>query len=157
MCVIEPQAPSAQHGFRRVGAAAPATVVSFRHELTGWLQSRLDVSDERRADIVLAADEALSNAAEFAYRHGEAGDITLDVVYSAADESLGITVTDSGTWRDVDVGSRPVSRGRGLLLMEALADRVDIHRGVGGAEDEAMCGKGTTVVLTFQRCPARIT
>ncbi len=157
MCVIEPQAPSAQHGFRRVGVAAPATVVSFRRELTSWLKFRLDISDERRADIVLAADEALSNAAEFGYPSGRTGDITLEVVYSAADDRLGITVADNGTWREVDVKSRPVSRGRGLLLMEALADRVDIDRGVDGAADEAAADKGTTVVLTFERCPARIT
>lgn len=145
MSLTEPQAPSAQLGYRRVGAAAPATVVSWRRELTDWLQSRLDLGDERRADVVLAADEALSNAAEFAYRNGGSGDMTLEVVYSAADHRLGITVVDGGRWRDVDAERRPLSRGRGLPLMEALADGLHIERGRGG----------TTVALTFEQCGVR--
>ena len=128
-----------------MGAAAPATVVSWRHELTDWLEARLDLGAERRADVVLAVDEALSNSAEFAYRHGGSGDVTLEVAYSAPDERLAITVLDSGTWREVDDTCRPLSRGRGIPLMEALADRLDIERGAAG----------TTVWLTFEQCRVR--
>lgn len=143
MAVIEPHAPSAQFGFHRVGAAAAHTVVAWRGEFAAWMNSRLDIDDERRSDLILAVDEALSNAAEYAYPDG--GEVTLNVQHSPNDARLDIAVSDGGTWRDVDPQTRPLARGRGIPLMRALADQFDLDRGT----------HGTRVSMVFTRCPGR--
>ena len=50
-----------------------------------------------------------------------------------ADTTVEIVVRDQGRWRD----PRGVNRGRGLPLMEALMDTVDVNRG----------DQGSTIVL----------
>ena len=144
MSVIEPQAPSGQLGFSRVGAAAPATVVAWRGEFGAWLHDHLDLDAERRSDIVLAVDEALSNAAEFAYLNSAGGKVTLDVRYSSHQEQLDIEVSDSGTWRESGPENRSLARGRGIQLMRALSDEFSLQQGSGG----------TTVLMSFMRCPS---
>jgi serine/threonine-protein kinase RsbW len=146
MSVIEPHAPSAQLGFHRVGAAAPATVVAWRSEFAAWLHNQLDLDDERHSDVILAVDEALSNAAEFAYRDTREGEVTLDVRYSHCDARLNIAVSDGGTWRDADPNTRSLARGRGLQLMRALADYFDLEQG----------STGTRVKMAFERCPSPV-
>ena len=42
-----------------------------------------------------------------------------------------VVVRDSGSWRD---GSPDGDRGRGLELIRALMDDVDVRRGAGGTE-----------------------
>lgn len=144
MSVIEPHAPSAHLGFRRVGAAVPATVVSWRSELATWLHTQLDLDDERRSDVVLAVDEALSNAAEFAYAGSGGGEVTLEVRHSPRDSRLDIAISDGGTWRHVEQEARPLARGRGIQLMRALADCFDLDHG----------SHGTRVLMAFERCPS---
>ena len=41
---------------------------SFRHELSQWLRAHFALDPVRRNDVLLAVNEALTNAAEFAYR-----------------------------------------------------------------------------------------
>lgn len=142
MSVTEPQAPAAQLGFHRVGAAAPSTVVAWRNEFTAWLHRQLDLDDERRSDVVLAVDEALSNAAEFAYAGTAGGDITLSVSYSPCDSRLDIEVADDGTWREIDPTAQSLSRGRGLMLMRALSDYFTLDQR----------SRGTRVLMTFEGC-----
>lgn len=146
MSVIEPQAPSAHLGFHRVGAAAPATVVTWRREFAAWLHSRLALDDERRSDVVLAVDEALSNAAEFAYAGTDGGDVTLDVRYSDTDARLSVEIADNGTWRATDPAARSLARGRGLQLMRALSDCFDLDQG----------SEGTRVRMVFDGCPVAV-
>ena len=146
MSVIEPQAPSAHHGFHRVGAAAPATVVAWRGEFATWLHSRLDLDEERRSDVILAVDEALSNAAEFAYGGCGDGNVTLDVRYFRGDARLNIEVADNGVWYERDPETRSLARGRGIQLMRALSDYFDLDRGT----------NGTTVRMAFEGCPAAV-
>jgi serine/threonine-protein kinase RsbW len=146
MSIIEPQAPSAHFGFHRVGAAAPATVVAWRSEFAAWLRNRLDLDDERRSDVILAVDEALSNAAEFAYAGAADGDVTLDVRYSRTDARLNIEISDTGTWREIDPAARSLARGRGLQLMRALSDYFDLDQGP----------HGTRVRMAFEGCPATV-
>lgn len=145
MAVIEPQAPSAQLGFHRVGVAAPDTVVAWRGEFRAWLNGRLDIDDERRCDVILAVDEALSNAAEYAYTDAHRGEVTLNVRHSPSDARLDIAISDGGRWRDADPQARPLARGRGIPLMQALADHFDLDRGA----------DGTRVKMVFARCPGR--
>lgn len=146
MSVTEPQAPSAQLGFHRVGAAAPATVVAWRSEFGAWLHHRLDLDDERHGDVILAVDEALSNAAEFAYAGTDGGDVILDARYSPCDARLNIKISDTGTWREITPETRSLARGRGLQLMRALSDFFDLNHGSGG----------TRVLMAFERCPGAV-
>ena len=128
-------APVPQEFRDRVPAEA-GRLVGLRKQLAEWLAG-LGVDGERREDIVLASNEALANSAEHAYREGDAGPI--DVRAEELNGRLTVTVTDYGTWQP------PVPtnglRGRGLLLIDSLADHsAKVHR-----ED------GTTVTMTWLR------
>jgi anti-sigma regulatory factor (Ser/Thr protein kinase) len=126
-------------------AATPESAHLFRQHFTRWLDATLDVDAERRSDIVLAVYEAVANAAEHAY----AADAPSPAAQSPAtqssatrsraigvrahvtrDESLEVTVTDSGRWKS-DASSSPY-RGRGLALISALSDASDVTRGPDG-------------------------
>jgi serine/threonine-protein kinase RsbW len=41
-------------------------------------------------------------------------------------------VTDQGTWRDIDPETTQLRRGRGIPLMEALADRTTVDSSASG-------------------------
>lgn len=142
MSVTQPQAPTAHLGFQRVGAAAPTTVVAWRREFASWLHRKLDLDDERRSDVVLAVDEALSNAAEFAYAGTAGGDVTLNVTYTPCDARLDIEVADDGTWRETDPQAQSLSRGRGITLMRALSDYFTLDKR----------SDGTRVLMSFEGC-----
>lgn len=132
--------------FVRTGAADAHAVARLREEFTEWLCNHFQLDDIRSSDIVLVVNEALSNAAEFAYRDRESADqISLRAIYQPATGALVITIADRGTWRQSDTSNQKLSRGRGIPLMRALADRVDIDR----------TAHGTQVHLQFDRCPAR--
>ena len=106
-----------------------------RHALGGWLAAH-GADHDTRMDVVLAASEALANAAE----HGLGGRPTETVRLRAAvdrradgRDDVVVTVHDRGRWRTPD----PLSdRGRGLRIIAALVDDMLVR-------DE----HGTTVVL----------
>jgi serine phosphatase RsbU (regulator of sigma subunit)/anti-sigma regulatory factor (Ser/Thr protein kinase)/putative methionine-R-sulfoxide reductase with GAF domain len=109
--------------------AMATELAGMRHLLRRWLLHHGADADETY-DIVVACQEACANAVEHAYAPGER-----EFVLEAA--SLGgtieIVVRDEGRWRN----PRGVNRGRGLPLMRALMDHVDVRR-----SDE-----GTAVVM----------
>lgn len=132
--------------FLRMGAADAHAVARLREEFTRWLAEQFELDDVRSSDIVLVVNEALSNAAEFAYPDREMGDnITLQTSYTADTGTLAITVADRGQWRRSDTSNQKRSRGRGIPLMRALSDRVDIDK----------TPQGTQVHLYFDRCQRR--
>ena len=96
------------------------------------------LDEERISDIVLAVNEALANAAEFAYRtFPEAGTVSIEARHGAA--RLVVEVSDNGVWYDEDpVRSR--TRGRGIPLMKTLSDGATIERRPEGTA----CGCGST-------------
>jgi serine/threonine-protein kinase RsbW len=129
-----------------MGAADAHAVARLREEFTRWLAEQFELDDVRSSDIVLVVNEALSNAAEFAYPDREMGDnITLQTSYAAHTGTLAITVADRGQWRRSDTSNQKRSRGRGIPLMRALSDRVDIDK----------TPQGTQVHLYFNRCQRR--
>ena len=109
--------------------AHASVLAGLRRTLARWL-SGVGVGDDDMFNIALAASEAAANAVEHAYG---AHDATFTVTCERDGGSVSVAVEDSGRWRD----SRPYGRGRGLSIMRALVDSVEIER------DE----HGTTVTL----------
>ncbi|BBX47262.1 hypothetical protein GCM10009641_14610 [Mycobacterium cookii] len=127
------------------GYADGDTVVEFRERLRAWLEDSVDLDPERVCDIVLATDEALTNVVDHAYQGiGRTGVVTLDLSYDADEAVINIRVTDRGHWLEPTPTPITAIRGRGLILMQALADSCTVD----GRAD------GTSVSLIFRNCPA---
>jgi PAS domain S-box-containing protein len=115
-------------------AAIPTRLSDIRRRLADWLRCK-SVPESLAADIVLVVNEACSNSAEHAYRGREPG--TMRVEAALGDRHIHVRVSDSGSWKTPPAD--PGTRGRGLLLMRTLSERVDID---GTAE-------GTTIGVRF--------
>jgi GAF domain-containing protein/anti-sigma regulatory factor (Ser/Thr protein kinase) len=115
--------------------AATEALADVRLLLRRWLRAH-GANDDEAYDIIVACQEACANAVEHAYAPG-ARSFDLEALYD--DGRIRVTIRDHGRWRP----PRGVNRGRGLPLMEALVERVDVTH-----TDE-----GTVVVLerTLQR------
>ena len=98
----------------------PAALSSFRQALRRWL-SETGAVDQEIHDITMACNEACQNAIEHAYGLSPE---PFDVELSKVDASVVIAVRDRGGWRE----SVSEDRGRGLPLMRALMDEVDIEQ-----------------------------
>lgn len=124
----------------RSARADPRAVAEFRRALRRWLDDVIDLDTDRKADVVLATDEALANCADHAYRGRDTpGLMTLQVNYDPRKFILAVCVSDHGVWVDPDFEANPL-RGRGILLMRAIADDVTVQG----------TGRGTTVCLEFR-------
>ena len=107
--------------------ADAACAAQMRREFSIWLKRYFDLDPTKISDVVLAVNEALANAAEFAYCAVERpGAMHLLADYDTCSAILTVTVTDEGAWRLGDGEKQQISRGRGIPLMEALADRATI-------------------------------
>jgi anti-sigma regulatory factor (Ser/Thr protein kinase)/putative methionine-R-sulfoxide reductase with GAF domain len=113
-------------------ARFPAEVESIplmRRLLGRWL----DEAGATRADIedlMLASAEAAANAIEHAY--GLAPGVVELRAWTAQGGPVKVAIRDFGNWR----APRGTHRGRGLLLMEGLADAVDVVRNEDGTTVE---------------------
>ncbi|SED15831.1 PAS domain S-box-containing protein [Amycolatopsis tolypomycina] len=117
-------------------AAHPDHLASTRRWLRGWLENAA-LDPDLAQDVLVAAGEACANAVEHAYRDGSGATAHLAARLTGA--HLVVTVTDRGHWKQPPPDNH-VLRGRGVPMMEALADAVDIRR------DAA----GTTVTLEWR-------
>ena len=113
-------------------------LVNVRHRLAAWLRAA-DVPDALVADIVLVVNEACTNCVEHAYRGHRIGTMLLEA--SVADGQVRTRVTDAGSWKTP--AADPGNSGRGLVLMRALSDAMELHN----------TPTGTAVDITF-RLPA---
>jgi anti-sigma regulatory factor (Ser/Thr protein kinase) len=116
-----------------------STLSAVRGELRAWLAAQ-GVDAAGAEDVVLAASEAVANAAEHGSPGGPGDRVDLEVRRERrpADspeprDEIVVRVRDRGRWRSP---SPAAERGRGLLLMRALMDEVLVEP-----------GDGTTVVL----------
>jgi anti-sigma regulatory factor (Ser/Thr protein kinase) len=102
----------------------PKALVSLRRTLARWLDEAGATAEESH-DLQVACHEACSNAIEHAYRFGE-NEFEVDAALS--DSEVTITISDRGSWRP------PVEndRGRGLHLIEALTDSMELIPGENG-------------------------
>jgi anti-sigma regulatory factor (Ser/Thr protein kinase) len=128
---------SRPHAADSLWIEVPATadrLVEIRRELSAWLEP-IGLSAARAADIVLAVNEACTNSVEHAYRGVDSGALRVEASY--VNEKIVIAVADSGVWHAPLDG--PTTRGRGLLIMRAVSDQVDLMTS----------SSGTTVHITF--------
>ncbi len=127
-------------------AADPYAAGHVRNEFAAWLGQRVELSAIRFSDVVLAVNEALANAAEFAYlKNNGVGTVDVEAVQNSDAATLTVTITDQGCWREPDPTTRGFTRGRGIPLMRALSDDLTIDTSK----------LGTTVCLRFDNVVAR--
>ena len=107
-------------------AADPQILSQMRRTVSRWLQAQ-GAEPQEVAAITLACGEACANAIEHAYAPG--------VAYfelGAAHEGgvVTITVRDTGRWR----AARGTNRGRGLKMMAAAVEELDVRTTSAGTE-----------------------
>jgi serine/threonine-protein kinase RsbW len=129
----EDVADSPQELRHRVPADADQ-LTATRDTLSAWAD-RIGMTREQREDLVLAAYEAMANSAEHAYP--DRGDGMIDLHAHRGPDAVTVVVTDHGTWRPPQPDN--TLRGRGLLLIKALAHRSEV------THDDT----GTTVTMTW--------
>jgi anti-sigma regulatory factor (Ser/Thr protein kinase) len=115
--------------FRVEFPATPEALASMRAVLRRWLR-HVGGDDQEIAEIVTACGEAATNAIEHA---GAGGNAPFDVTGQLEPPGVTITVRDYGAWRAPRAGDQ----GRGLSLMRALMDSVEV----------TPAPEGTTVTL----------
>jgi PAS domain S-box-containing protein len=112
--------------------ARPGQLAPLRGRLQDWLVA-LGAGEHDIASIEIGVLEAVSNAVEHAYT-GSTGLVRVEGVLDAHGRAC-FTVIDRGRWQPADPD--PGRRGRGLLMMRACMDTVEVE-----ATDA-----GTTVLL----------
>jgi len=129
------------HPLATSASATTTNVARLRRTLRHWLSDVLTEDPDAVDDLTLATSEALENAADHAFVAAAAvGTMCL----RAADDGdrITIVVSDNGRWKPPapDAGYR----GRGIDLMNRLADMSRVHPSSGG----------TSVTLVHHRVPA---
>jgi anti-sigma regulatory factor (Ser/Thr protein kinase) len=113
----------------------------MRGLLRRWLRWA-GAGEQEIAEIVTACGEAATNAIEHA---GAVGDVPFEVTAVLEGRRVEISVRDRGAWRSPRGGDR----GRGLSLMHALMDDVEVSPGPDGTRvrlQRELTGEGDTGV-----------
>jgi len=100
--------------------AEPKQLVVLRRVLQRWMAER-GVEGNLAYDVLAASGEAAANAIEHAY--GPSGGV-IHISAEHAGDAILLTVRDFGRWRP----PRRPERGRGLPMMQGLADSVLVSR-----------------------------
>jgi anti-sigma regulatory factor (Ser/Thr protein kinase)/putative methionine-R-sulfoxide reductase with GAF domain len=106
--------------------ADPAVLAEARRMLRRWLDGQ-GVTERDAREIVLAVSEACANAIEHAYSPAPA---QFELRASRDNRTLSFVVRDLGAWRS----PRGVNRGRGLKVIRAAMDEVEINPSDRGTE-----------------------
>jgi serine phosphatase RsbU (regulator of sigma subunit)/anti-sigma regulatory factor (Ser/Thr protein kinase) len=102
--------------------ARPEQLAPLRRTLRDWLAG-VGASASDTYDVTLSVNEVASNAIQHAYGLGDAH---FSVEGRVDDGELALVVQDFGSWRERS--SRRTTGGRGLDIVRALMDGVDIER-----------------------------
>ena len=102
-------------------SALSMAVPIVRRSLSRWLES-LRLSEDTRFGVLTAVGEAIANAVEHAYSNEFPGLARVEATYE--NDELHIKIEDHGTWR---AAQKREGRGRGLPMMRALMDGVEIR------------------------------
>ena len=119
--------------------AQPEALASMRSLLRRWLR-HVAGSDQEIAEITTACGEAATNAIEHA---GSSGTVPFEVLGRLHGREVDITVRDYGAWRPPREGDQ----GRGLSLMQALMDSVEVtptHEGTSVRLRRTLDGNGSS-------------
>jgi len=108
--------------------ACGASVVPLRRLVHRWTRAAV-VDEEVGESIVLAVDEAVSNAVEHAYCD-VAGDVQVLAVPRPCAHGVAVVVEDQGIW--AAPAADPGIRGRGLALIDELTDRHSVTASAAG-------------------------
>ena len=106
--------------------ASPSRLAELQHAARAYLHG---VADEVADDVVLALDEAATNAVLY----GSSGDQPIQVVVHVNDDWIEASVLDhgpeppAGLPADTDTDQLPAG-GRGLWLLRRLVDEVRLER-----------------------------
>jgi serine phosphatase RsbU (regulator of sigma subunit)/anti-sigma regulatory factor (Ser/Thr protein kinase) len=104
----------------------PDVLGGMRTALERWLTAA-GASESERFDIALSTSEAATNAIEHAYGAREASFV---VRAERVGNDVTVTVSDVGRWRTL----RPHGGGRGLMIMRALMDSVEVNTDENGTD-----------------------
>lgn len=115
--------------------AAAEQLSDIRHQLAEWMRAA-GIPKEEIADIVLAVNEACANSIEHAYRGENPGKVRVEAENDGAQVHL--RIADTGSWKPAPAD--PGGRGRGLLLIRAVSDWLEMD----------CTPSGTTVDMTFR-------
>jgi serine/threonine-protein kinase RsbW len=129
---------------REIHCRVPADaerLAELRHALSRWADA-IGMPARQREELVLASYEAMANSVEHAYDDGQDGIVDMHAAHTP-DGTVVVTVTDHGRWK-TPAPSNGI-RGRGIVLMRALADDTTIAR----------VDTGTTVTMTWSMPPPR--
>jgi anti-sigma regulatory factor (Ser/Thr protein kinase) len=110
-------------------------LTDIRHQLAAWMRAAT-IPDDRVADIVLAVNEACANSIEHGYRGRKPGKVRVEGENDGA--RVHLRVIDKGSWKSAPAD--PGARGRGLLLIRAVSDWLEMD----------CTPSGTTVSMSFR-------
>ncbi|WP_051164744.1 SpoIIE family protein phosphatase [Nocardia testacea] len=108
--------------------ARPDRLAMLRRTLTAWLSSAA-VPHNLTSDLVAATNEACSNSIEHAYRNGGGDSERVVLTAECIGDRVVIETTDTGTWRPRPADPGP--RGRGIDMMRALTEELEIDHHLG--------------------------
>lgn len=108
--------------------ARPDRLAMLRRTLTAWLSSAA-VPHNLTSDLVAATNEACSNSIEHAYRNGGGDAERVVLTAECIGDRVVIETTDTGTWRPRPADPGP--RGRGIDMMRALTEELEIDHHLG--------------------------
>lgn len=102
--------------------SAVPVVATLSRAIVAKKLNELDIEPERRFGVLVALGEAIANAIEHAYRDEEPGLVRLELTDEG--KHFVLCVEDFGRWRPF---VRREERGRGIEMMHAFMDRVQIQ------------------------------
>lgn len=128
--------PGCSASFTKTGVtAAPERAAQIRREFSEWLRAHFTLDATKASDVVLAVNEAMANAAEFAYVTAQRpGVMHVRANYDGDAAVLTVTVTDEGAWQNTNPRTQHHRRGRGIPLIHALTDRATFDSTPTGTE-----------------------
>lgn len=103
-------------------------LATTRSTLRKWLTSA-GLDPDQTVDVLIAVGEAVANSIEHGHRDRDEGSVVLRATVVA--DRLHLTVIDTGSWKTAEDDPNS-TRGRGIILMNALMQDVTIEPGETG-------------------------